>query len=111
MRIVLLSFHWVEYPVELANALAGRGHEVTLFMSADRVAATVGPDLNALTDDRVEVILFKNRARGFRDPRQLLAVAKILTTIARARPQILHVQEVTDLTARLCLPFWRKIPI
>jgi glycosyltransferase involved in cell wall biosynthesis len=111
MRIVLLSFHWVEYPVELANALVARGHEVTVLMSSKRVAETVGEDLRELADPRVRIHLFENHAHGLRDPRQLLTLAKILATVARARPQILHVQEVTEVTASLCLPFWRKIPM
>jgi glycosyltransferase involved in cell wall biosynthesis len=111
MRIVLLSFHWVEYPIELANALVARGHEVTLLMSSKRVATTVGDDLDDLSDPRVRIRLFDNHARGLRDPRQLVTLTKILTTVARARPQILHVQEVTEVSAALCLPFWRKIPM
>ena len=111
MRIVLLSFHWVEYPVELANALADRGHQVTLIVSSNRVSATVGENLDELTDARVDVRLFDNHATGLRDPRQFWTLAKILTTIARARPDILHVQEVTEVTAALCLPFWRNIPM
>lgn len=111
LRIVLFSLHWVEYLIELANALAARGHHVGVVLSAGRVEDTVGGELTALLDPRVRWIAVADHAAGLRDPRQLITAARILAFVRRMRPDALHLQDSTNGVVALCMPFWRRLPL
>ena len=111
LSVVLFSLHWVEYLVELANALAARGHRAAAVFSQGRVDATVGGELDRLLDPRVARLTVTDYPIGLRDPRQALSAAKILGFVRRARPDVLHIQDSTNAIVALCLPLWRPLPI
>ncbi len=111
LRVVLLSLHWVEYLIELANALARRGHRVGIVLARDRVRQTVGDQLAQVLDPRVTSLVVRDHPTGLRDPRQLVTAARILAFVRRMRPDVLHLQDSTNGILALCLPAWRSLPL
>ena len=111
LGVVLFSLHWVEYLVELANALAARGHRVGMILARDRVRQTIGERLAEVIDPRVATLVVRDHPTGLRDPRQLVTAARILGFVRRARPDVLHIQDSTNGVLALCLPAWRDTPL
>lgn len=111
LSVVLFSLHWVEYLIELANALAARGHRVGIVLARDRVRQTVGEELGALLDPRVATCVVRDHPTGLRDPRQLVTAARIVAFVRKLRPDVLHIQDSTNGVLALCLPAWRDLPI
>jgi len=111
LSVVLFSLHWVEYLVELANALAARGHRVGIVLARDRVKQTVGERLSDVLDPRVTALVVRDHPTGLRDPRQLVTAARILAFVRKAHPDLLHIQDSTNGVLALCLPAWRALPI
>ena len=111
MKILLLSLNWVEYLIEMANALAKRGHQVHIILENERVRLTVGDDLNRLLDPRVKYYLVANRRLGLKDPRQLATVFQLIRLISKIKPDIINLHEETTTYLPLCLGFFRRLPL
>jgi len=104
MKILLISFNWVEYLVEMANALAARGHACDVILKTSRVRETVGDALPALLDPRVRAHLLDDRPRGLRDPRQWLTVPRFVALVRSIAPDVVNVHD----TSITYLPFGLK---
>ncbi len=111
MRIVLLSLNWVEYLVEMANALAERGHDVDIIVKKDRVRETVGDQLLALLSPSVTAHVIDDRPHGLRDPRQLWTIAQLISLLRRLNPDVLNVHEATQTYLPFCLRWGSKAPL
>lgn len=55
MRVLLVSSHFIQYGIELANGLAAAGAEVALVFNHDNAVKLVGPDYQAMIADGVHV--------------------------------------------------------
>jgi glycosyltransferase involved in cell wall biosynthesis len=111
MRVALISLHWVEYLIELANSLAGRGHTVDVIFNRRRVEATVGDRLRDLVAPEVTCHVVDDRERGLRDPRQLATVGRLITTLRGLRPDVIHAHESTVSYLPLCFALGPRVPL
>ncbi|MEM7588493.1 MAG: glycosyltransferase family 4 protein [Acidobacteriota bacterium] len=111
MKVVLLSLNWVEYLIEMANALAARGHHVDIIVKSDRVRETVGDQLPALLSPAVTAHLIDDRPRGLRDPRQLATILRLIRLLRRLRPDVLNLHEATQTYLPLCLRLATRAPL
>ena len=107
MKILIISWNWVEYLIEISGALAELGHEVHIAMNERRVRQTVGSELLRLVDPRVRTHLFDDRPRGLRDPAQLFTIAKIRSLIRKVGPDVMNVHLASQTYIPLIL---RTIP-
>ncbi len=103
MKILLLSLNWVEYQIEMANALTALGHRVEVIFKTERVHATVGEALPQLLDRRVRYHLLDDRPRGLRDPRQLSTIARLIVLLRGISPDVIFLHEATNTYLPLCL--------
>jgi len=90
MKILLVSLYFVEYAVELANAL-GEKNQVHLVLSKHRVYETIGKQLDERITNNVSYTLLSNRS--LRSPsilKTLYSISKILMTF---RCDVIHLQE------------------
>ncbi|HKQ98232.1 MAG TPA: glycosyltransferase family 4 protein [Candidatus Polarisedimenticolia bacterium] len=111
MRLLLLSFNWVEYQIQMANALAARGHDCTVIFKRARVAESVGAELPRLLDPAVRYHLIDDRPRGLRDPRQWATVWGLLRILKEAAPDALLLHEATTTYLPFCLDRAVRAPI
>ncbi len=111
MKVVLLSLNWVEYLVEMANALAERGHQVDIIVKKDRVRETVGDQLPALLSPAVTAHVIDDRPRGLRDPRQLWTIVRLIALLRRLKPDVLNVHEATQTYLPFCLRWGTRSPM
>ncbi len=111
MRLLLLSFNWVEYQIQMANALTARGHECTVLFKRERVEESVGRELPRLLDPRVAYHLLDDRSRGLRDPRQWAAVWRLIRLMRAAAPDALLLHEATTTYLPFCLDRAGRAPI
>lgn len=111
MKVVLLSLNWVEYLVEMANALVERGHDVEIIVKQDRVRQTVGDQLPALLSPAVTAHLIDDRPQGLRDPRQLWTIARLVALLRRLKPDVLNVHEATQTYLPFCLRWSLRSPM
>jgi glycosyltransferase involved in cell wall biosynthesis len=110
MRILLLSFNWVEYLIEMANALVERGHEVEVGFKTERVAQTVGNEHDALLDRRVRYHLLDDSPAGLRDPRQLVTIANVMRLLGGKR-DVVHLHDAGTTFLPFCLRTACRTPI
>jgi len=111
MRLLLLSFNWVEYQIQMANALAALGHRCEVIFKTSRVRESVGDALPRLLDPAVRWHLLDDRPGGLRDPRQWLTVARLLHLIRRAAPDVILLHEATTTYLPFCLDRAGTTPI
>jgi glycosyltransferase involved in cell wall biosynthesis len=111
MKILLISFNWVEYLIEMANALTSRGHQCEVVFKTSRVLETVGNELHNLLDSRVRYHLIDDRPGGFRDPKQLMAVVRLVEAIRKSSPDVINIHEATNTYLPFCFTLFRKIPL
>lgn len=111
MRLLLLSFNWVEYQIQMANALAQRGHDCTVIFKRARVEESVGGELPRLLDPRVRHHLIDDRPRGLRDPRQWGTVWRLMRLMRALRPDALLLHEATTTYLPFCLDRALDAPI
>jgi glycosyltransferase involved in cell wall biosynthesis len=96
MRVALVSFHYAEYSSRLAMALSAQ-HEVLLILDSTNAQYELS---SSLRDASVPGL----RVRWFPQQRRLNApfeLARLLWTLRRFRPDVIHVQEVYR-----CIPTW-----
>ena len=103
MKVAFLSFHFGEYSVRLASALAQQV-EVLLLLSHQRAA----PHLSRL-DQALNFQPF-NQPRLRQPLRQIGTVYRILQQIRRFDPDVIHLQN-GHLWFNLALPFLRRYPL
>jgi glycosyltransferase involved in cell wall biosynthesis len=96
MRVALISFHYAEYSSRLAMALAAR-HEVLLILDSSNAQYELSSSLRKAVVKGPQVRWFP-RQRRLNSPFQL---ARLLWTLRRFRPDVIHVQEVYK-----CIPTW-----
>ena len=96
MRIALLSFHYAEYASRLAMALSAR-HEVLLILDSANAQYELSSSLRETVARGPQVRWFP-RQRRLNAPFEL---ARLLWTLRRFRPDVIHVQEVYK-----CIPTW-----
>ncbi|MFX0195695.1 MAG: glycosyltransferase family 4 protein [Candidatus Hodarchaeota archaeon] len=107
MRITLVAFHFTEYSIELANALAS-GNEVLLVVNKEnflqategRTADFIQPGVNVFADSHYT----------YKNPRILQNIFLLIRKIRNFRPDIIHVQESSSLVLMLTLMALAKIP-
>jgi glycosyltransferase involved in cell wall biosynthesis len=96
MRVALVSFHYAEYSSRLAMALSAQ-HEVLLILDSANAQYELSSPLR-------EAIVERRLVRWFPRQRRLNApfeLARLLWTLRRFQPDVIHVQEVYK-----CLPTW-----
>ena len=103
MRLLLLSFNWVEYQIEMANALASLGHRCEVIFKTSRVRESVGDELPRLIDPAVRWHLLDDRPGGLRDPRQWMTVLRLIRLLRRAVPDVVLLHEATTTYLPFCL--------
>ncbi len=101
LKVVLLHFCFEDYTIELANGLA-QYVDLTL-IQPEKVTAVCRDYL----DPNIRVISFAKPR--IRDPRNLLAMFKMMRIIKDLQPDVLHVQETNDFWYDLTL-FFNKMP-
>jgi glycosyltransferase involved in cell wall biosynthesis len=101
LKVALLHFGFEDYTIELANALS---HFVDLtIIQPEKVTAVCRDYLNS----SIRVISFAKPR--IRDPRNLLAMRKMMRIIKDLQPDVLHVQETNDFWYDLTL-LLNKVP-
>jgi glycosyltransferase involved in cell wall biosynthesis len=90
MKILLVSLYFVEYAVELANAL-GEKNQVHLVLSKHRVHETISKQLDERITNKVSYTLLYNRSlRSLSILKTIRSIFKILMTF---RCDVIHLQE------------------
>ncbi len=107
MKILLVSLHFVEYAVELAQALS-RTNTVHLILSRDEVSRTVKDELHGMLEGKASYTLI-DRYSMF-NPRILKNLLVIRRVIASFGPDIIHHQESRD-TSNLFVLLSPKAPV
>ncbi|KAF0219930.1 MAG: group 1 glycosyl [Geobacteraceae bacterium] len=105
MRIALLSFHFAEYALSLAEALSEQ-HEVLLMLDRKNASCEVGTVCGghgALTIRYLDNLTFLN-------PGIFANILTIVREIVRFRPDVIHGQEVFRDYFTPVLPFFRRHP-
>lgn len=108
MRVLLVSLHFVEYAVELAQALS-RENTVHLVLSRQRVQQTVGNDMGRLLQGRVNYTVLDNYS--FRNPKIIINFIVLIRLILNFRPDVIHHQESRDPSNLFILFFSIFIPV
>ncbi|MEY4517697.1 MAG: hypothetical protein RLZZ499_296 [Cyanobacteriota bacterium] len=101
LKVALLHFGFEDYTIELANGLA-QYVDLTL-IQPEKVTAVCRDYLNP----SIRIISFAKPR--IRDPRNLLAMIKMMRIIKELQPDVLHVQETNDFWYDLTL-FFNKMP-
>lgn len=96
MRIALVSFHYAEYASRLAIALSQQ-HDVLLILDSANAQYELSSSLRQAVVKGPQVRWFP-RQRRLNAPIQL---ARLLATLLRFKPDVIHVQEVYK-----CIPTW-----
>jgi glycosyltransferase involved in cell wall biosynthesis len=95
MNLLLLSLNWVEYQIEMANALTALGHRCEVIFKTSRVRESVGGELPRLLHPSVRYHLLDDRPAGLRDPRQWRTVIRLVRLIRAAAPDVICLHEAT----------------
>ncbi|KRR10490.1 hypothetical protein CQ12_10590 [Bradyrhizobium jicamae] len=96
MKVALVSFHYAEYASRLALAL-DRSHEVLLILDSSNAEYDLSKSLRDALVRRGNVLWFgKMRRRS-----ALIHAMRLTCEMRRFRPDVIHVQEVTN-----CVPTW-----
>ena len=90
MKILLVSLYFVEYAVELANAL-GEKNEVHLVLSKHRVYETIGKQLDERITNNVSYSLLSKRS--LRPSSILMTLYSIFKILMTFRCDVIHLQE------------------
>ena len=93
MRVLLVSIYFVEYALELANAL-GENNDVHLLLSEQRVAKTVGKDLDEMISSNVSYTLLPYYS--LKHPSIIKVLISIFYVYIRTMPDVIHVQECAN---------------
>lgn len=96
MRIALVSIHYAEYSSRLAMALSQQ-HEVLLILDSSNAQYELSSSLRQAIRRGLQVCWLP-RQRRLNAPFQL---ARLLATLLRFQPDVIHVQEVYK-----CIPTW-----
>lgn len=102
MRIAIIAFAFIEYTIELANALA-QTQRVLLILPAKKTH-----ELHELIDSRVETVI--TAFPRMRNPLNLVAVFRTLKRIQQFKPEVLHFQDGFG-WFNLALPFLAHCPV
>ncbi len=111
MRVLLISPHFIQYAIELANGLAACGAEVGLVFNHDNAVDLVGAGYRDKVDPKVQLLSMPGKqtrkpwTRSFL--RNLFWYRK---TLRRFRPEVVHFQASNDL-ATLCTLLFRRLPL
>ena len=90
MRILLVSLYFVEYALELAEAI-GKSEQVHLVLSKGRVKATVGYDvLNRLGPNLSFSLL---SFTSLKNPTVIRTILEIFGIVRQFKPDVIHLQE------------------
>ena len=93
MKIMMVSLHFVEYTVELANAL-NKNHDVHLILSRERVNQTIKNQLANILDDGITCTLLSQA--GALSPKFFLNLIRTIRAKFRFDPDLVHHQESGD---------------
>jgi len=94
VKVLLVSLYFVEYALELANAL-GKNNRVHLLLLKNRVHQTIGANqLNGKLSNNVTYTLLPYRS--FRHPSILRVLFSILNLHFSFKPDVVHVQECNN---------------
>lgn len=93
MRILLASFFFVEYAVELANAL-GQKNKVHLILCKERIDKTFGEEIRLKLSGNVSLYILPYRSRAH--PSTVWCFVKLFLVYLKVRPQIVHLQESSN---------------
>ena len=113
MRIILLTSWFLEYTIELANALARRGDKITLILPKGHVEKLLSGSFDVLLDHTVKVkFLNYGIGRNMKNAlRTVFATHTLLRYINAIRPDVIHLQESGNITIYSALPFLNSYPI
>jgi glycosyltransferase involved in cell wall biosynthesis len=103
LKIALLHFCFEDYAIELANGLAP--HVDLTVIQPDKIAEVCRDYL----DPSIRVISFEKYR--IRDPRNILAMIKMMRIIKDIQPDVLHVQETNDFWYDLTLLLSKMPPL
>jgi glycosyltransferase involved in cell wall biosynthesis len=90
MRILLVSLHFVEYAIELANSL-GENNQVHLLLSKHRVHETIGKQINERITSNVSYTLLSKPF--LYSPSILKTIHSIFKILMAFRCDVIHIQE------------------
>ena len=108
MRILLVSFFFVEYVIELANAL-GKQNRVHLLLLENRVSQTIGRQIEQQIGPNVTcTILPYSSLKSFS---MFGVLHSIIKSYIRFRPDVVHIQECGNPLNLLFLIFQFKPPV
>lgn len=108
MRIALLSFHFAEYAVRLAQALC-RDHEILLILSERNLHNELSVTKNLLESPGLQVEAVADLHLW--DPGMWRQAGHLYTRLKRFAPDVIHCQEVYRDYLPLALPGLSSIPI
>ena len=89
MRVMLVSLFFVEYAIELANALSKKNC-VHLILLESRVGKTIGKNINEKIRSRVSYTLL--RYRSIKHPSIFKTIFAIFNALISFRPEVIHIQ-------------------
>jgi glycosyltransferase involved in cell wall biosynthesis len=93
MKIALVSLYFVEYAIELANALAEK-HHVHLILSKSRIAPTIGEHKHLLISPKVACTLLSlHKLRHYSTLQTIFECVKFFFSTS---PDVLHLQECAN---------------
>ncbi|MFH0876267.1 MAG: glycosyltransferase family 4 protein [archaeon] len=102
MKIVLISWGYLEYVLQLANALSNE-EEVTLFLPDNFREFAEKNKLKNLNLEFFEKVRIRN-------PKNFFIHKKIVDKIKSINPDVIHIQD-GDIWFSLMLPFLKKFPL
>lgn len=105
MRIAILSFHYSEYALSIAKALA-ESHKVLLLLDRKNVANEVGCIKD--TNDKLNILLLDHLT--FRNPGCIKNVMTIACAVRQFQPDVVHCQEIFRDYLALAIPFLYSYP-
>lgn len=105
MRITLLSFHFAEYALSLAQALAKEHHVLLCLYSKN-----AKNELVVLPKDSERLKIFYLSKLTYKKPRMLLDLVSLIREIRHFRPDLIHCQECFRDCLSLALPYLRTKP-
>jgi glycosyltransferase involved in cell wall biosynthesis len=105
VKIALVSFHFSEYALSLAESLEYAGHQVLFLGLRENLDAELGVDQHSIRVSQKEIL---SHAR-LRDIRILSNIRRIVQSIQRFSPDIIHIQETLHDYLIAALPFLKRI--
>ncbi len=105
MRIAIFAISFCEYLIQLANALAVRGHPVFLILPLELVQKTVGGSFRTLLHSHVKAFLYDSSQR-----RRPGCYRGILAALHRFEPELIHFHENGELEVVPILLGFQHLP-